>query len=71
MELRKLFNIEAGIDSTQDKLPKRLLQEPIDDGPSKGNTHKLDQLLPKYYHARGWSEEGVPTEQKLVELEIK
>ncbi|WP_350342895.1 aldehyde ferredoxin oxidoreductase family protein [Proteinivorax tanatarense] len=68
--IEKLFNLEAGIDKKQDKLPKRLLEEPIPDGPSKGWTHKLDQLLPEYYEVRGWDEEGVPTKEKLKKLDI-
>ena len=68
--IEKLFNLEAGIDSSQDKLPKRLLEEPIPEGPSKGWVHKLDELLPKYYSERGWDENGIPTEERLIELGI-
>lgn len=66
--LEKIYNLKAGIDSTQDTLPKRLLNEPIPDGPSKGWVHKLDELLPKYYELRGWDEKGIPTQEKLKEL---
>ena len=68
--IEKLFNIAAGIDSKEDKLPKRLLEEPIVDGPSKGWVHKLDELLPKYYEARGWDSEGNPTKERLDLLSI-
>jgi len=30
----------------------------------------LGQLLSDYYDYRGWSEEGVPTEEKLRELNL-
>jgi len=33
--LEKLFNLKAGIDPSQDTLPKRLLEDEIVDGPSK------------------------------------
>ena len=33
--LEKLFNLREGIDSKADKLPKRLLEDPIQNGPSK------------------------------------
>lgn len=66
--LEKLFNLAAGIDSSQDTLPKRLLEEPIPDGPSKGEVHRLDVLLPEYYSVRGWSKEGIPTEETLKKL---
>lgn len=66
--LEKIFNLKAGIDSTEDKLPKRLLNDPIPEGPSKGWVHKLDELLPKYYEERGWNSKGIPTETKLADL---
>lgn len=66
--LEKLFNLKAGIDPSQDTLPKRLLNDPIPDGPSKGWVHKLDQLLPEYYKLRGWDTVGVPTPERLKEL---
>ncbi|WP_432665911.1 aldehyde ferredoxin oxidoreductase family protein [Wukongibacter baidiensis] len=68
--IEKLFNLKAGIDTSEDTLPKRLLKDPIPDGPSKGWVHKLDELLPKYYEERGWDTKGVPTEEKLAELGI-
>jgi len=66
--LEKMFNLKAGIDSSQDTLPHRLLDDPIAEGPSKGWVTKLDEMLPKYYKVRGWSPEGIPTEEKLKSL---
>lgn len=68
--LERVFNLEAGIQPEEDRLPKRLLEEPIQSGPSKGHVHQLAQLLPKYYEERGWNEKGVPTESKLAQLNI-
>jgi len=68
--LERSFNLEAGVKPEEDKLPKRLLTEPIPDGPSKGHVHQLGQLLPQYYKERGWSEKGIPTKTKLSELGI-
>lgn len=66
--LEKIFNLMAGIDSSQDTLPKRLLKDPIPNGPSKGYVHRLDVLLPQYYGVRGWTKEGIPTEETLKRL---
>ncbi|QGG49225.1 aldehyde ferredoxin oxidoreductase family protein [Heliorestis convoluta] len=66
--IERLFNIQAGFTKADDTLPKRLLEDPIPDGPSKGWVTKLDELLPLYYEVRGWDAEGVPTEKKLKEL---
>lgn len=69
--IEKLFNLASGVAPSEDKLPKRLLEEPIPDGPSKGWTHKLSELLPEYYSLRGWSVEGIPTDERLTTLGIK
>ena len=66
--LERIFNLAAGIDKAQDTLPKRLLKEPISEGPAKGQVHRLDELLPDYYQQRGWSDDGVPTEDTKVKL---
>ncbi|NYE56668.1 aldehyde ferredoxin oxidoreductase family protein [Carboxydothermus ferrireducens] len=66
--LERVFNLKAGIDASQDTLPKRLLEEPVPDGPSKGHKHRLAELLPEYYKVRGWDEKGVPTAEKLQAL---
>lgn len=66
--IERVFNQKAGIDSSQDTLPKRLLKDPIPEGPSKGEISKLDEMLPEYYKIRGWDEKGIPTPEKLKEL---
>jgi len=66
--IERQFNLSAGIDASQDTLPKRLLAEPISNGPSKGEVHRLSELLPEYYIERGWDEKGIPTAEKLKAL---
>ena len=66
--LERLFNLQAGISPEEDTLPKRLLEEPIPEGPSKGHVHRLKELLPEYYRVRGWDEKGIPTPEKLKAL---
>lgn len=68
--IERQFNLDAGIDPSQDKLPKRIINEPIPEGPSKGQTSKLGEILGQYYTDRGWTEEGIPTPEKLAELEL-
>ncbi len=68
--LERIFNLKAGVGPEEDKLPSRLLNDPIPDGPSKGHVHRLPDLLPKYYQERGWTEEGIPAEAKLAQLGI-
>lgn len=68
--LERLFNLKAGIDPSQDTLPKRLLEEPIPEGPSQGQVHKLKEMLSEYYKIRGWDEKGYPKEETLKSLEV-
>jgi aldehyde:ferredoxin oxidoreductase len=68
--IERMFNLKAGISPEQDKLPRRLLTEPIPKGPCKGHVHRLPELLPEYYKERGWNEQGLPTEAKLTQLNI-
>jgi aldehyde:ferredoxin oxidoreductase len=68
--IERLFNLKAGLSTDDDTLPKRLLEEPITEGPNKGNVHRLAEMLPEYYELRGWNKEGVPTEPKLAGLGI-
>lgn len=66
--IERSFNLAAGVDPSQDTLPKRLLEDPISEGPSKGNVHRLSELLPDYYIARGWDANGIPEKERLVKL---
>ena len=66
--LERMFNLKAGVDPSQDKLPKRMLEEPLPDGPHQGQVSKLPKMLPDYYKVRGWGKDGVPTEAKLKSL---
>jgi aldehyde:ferredoxin oxidoreductase len=50
-----------------DRLPKRLLEDPIPDGPSKGMVNKLSVTLPQYYEVRGWKD-AFPTKETLDRL---
>ncbi|HSO66486.1 MAG TPA: aldehyde ferredoxin oxidoreductase C-terminal domain-containing protein, partial [Desulfatirhabdiaceae bacterium] len=64
----RLFLHRAGFDRKQDTLPPRITSEPLPEGPSKGMVCHLEEMLPPYYAFRGWTSDGVPTEDKLKEL---
>lgn len=66
--MERQFNLKAGFTAGDDTLPKRLLEEPIPAGPNKGHVHRLGELLPDYYKLRGWTKDGIPTDEKLKEL---
>ncbi len=54
--------------------PARFYEEPIPSGPNKGHyitLTELDELLDAYYAARGWDENGLPTEETLFRVGLK
>jgi aldehyde:ferredoxin oxidoreductase len=66
--LERAFNIREGLTRADDTLPKRLLEEPLPEGPAKGHVVNLEPLLDAYYKFRGWDKNGKPTPEKLKEL---
>lgn len=66
----RCFNIFSFGDGKQyDTLPRRLLEEPMPEGPAKGYVVKLDEMLREYYEVRGWIE-GRPTYETLKKLDL-
>ncbi len=68
--LERLYNLAAGIGPDSDTLPDRLLHEPVAEGPAQGQVARIPEMLPVYYRARGWDEDGIPAPRKLAQLEI-
>lgn len=67
------FNAREGVTRKDWLLPPRILEDPIPDGPSKGSKISVDEMnlmLDDYMKARGWTKDGVPTPEKLKELDI-
>jgi aldehyde:ferredoxin oxidoreductase len=49
------------------------MKDPIPDGIAKGSVvtgEELDMMLNAYYEARGWSQTGLLTKKKILELEL-
>ncbi|NWF92095.1 MAG: aldehyde ferredoxin oxidoreductase family protein [Syntrophaceae bacterium] len=66
--LKRLYNVRLGISRKDDFLPFRSLTfKRIGKGLTP-NLPPLGQMLGEYYEYRGWSEEGIPTPEKLREL---
>ncbi|ADL13024.1 aldehyde ferredoxin oxidoreductase family protein [Acetohalobium arabaticum] len=66
--LERQFNLEAGIGPDEDKLAKRLLEEPAPKGAAEGRVVELDTMLAEYYELRGWTPEGEIKEEKKEAL---
>jgi aldehyde:ferredoxin oxidoreductase len=61
--MEREFNNRAGFTSKDDSLPPRLtsVEGACKTGPAKGKFNELATMLPKYYAARGWDNDGRPT----------
>jgi aldehyde:ferredoxin oxidoreductase len=60
--------LREGFTAADDTLPPRLLNDAVQEGPSKGWVSKLEPMLQEYYRVRGWDARGVPKPSKLKEL---
>ncbi len=70
--LARAFNAREGFGRPDDTLPRRLMEEPLQEGGSKGQLiaqADLDAMLDDYYTARGWDvATGKPGRAKLESL---
>ena len=69
--MEKAYNIREGWTRKDDSLPPRVFKDPIPDGGAKGSHLTGDEfnfLLNDYYTARGWTSDGIPTKQKIIEM---
>ena len=70
--LERAFNVREGFSRKDDTLPSRFLTEPLEKaGPATGEiVRKLDNLLDEYYAAMGYTHQGIPTVERLRELQL-
>ena len=68
--MERRFNLDAGFTAKDDTLPKRLLKDAAKTGPAKGKVNELGKMLPEYYKLRGWTPEGVPTNETVQRLAL-
>jgi aldehyde:ferredoxin oxidoreductase len=69
--LKRLINVKMGISRKDDTLPERLLKTMMPEGPAVGNVAETEKMIDEYYALRGWNNDGVPTDEKLSELNLK
>jgi len=69
--LTRLFNVREGLTRKDDVLPSRLLNEPMPEGPGKGQVVELEAMLSEYYRLRGWDSDGKPKDETLEKLGLR
>ena len=67
--LKRMYLVRDGQSRKDDKLPQRMRKRRMTGG-SADNIPDLDGMLDKYYELRGWDEFGIPTKEKLEELDL-
>jgi len=69
--LKRIYNCKLGISRKDDFLPLRFLTLDRKRGGARGSLPHLGKMLGEYYSLRGWTEEGIPTREKLDDLGLK
>lgn len=68
--VERAVNAKFGVNAAMDTLPKRLTDVP--QNPNDPSTKVPLEVMKKvYYEARGWDENGLPSDAKLKKLKIK
>ncbi len=71
INMERMINFRFGFNRKDDKLPKRLLQEPATDGVGEGQVVDMEKVLNSYYKVMGWDiATGIPKPDKLEELNL-
>jgi len=69
--LIRLYNLAAGFTAADDVLSEKMGKKALKHGPHDGrviSSEILEEMKVRYYHIRGWDEDGRPREEKLREL---
>ncbi|MDD1777770.1 MAG: aldehyde ferredoxin oxidoreductase family protein [Candidatus Helarchaeota archaeon] len=68
--LKRMYGVRCGISKKDDVLPNRFTKEPLHDGGAAGKVPDLERILVAYYQLRGWSADGIPTDETMRRLDL-
>ncbi len=72
LSMARIFNVKSGITPRDDSLPARFFT-PLKKGNYDGKIvpkEEFEGAVKSYYRMMGWDDEGMPTKEKLAELDI-
>ena len=69
--LTKLFNIKCGVTRNDETIPKRIMEEPLEKEEARIGRESYEKMLDEYYTLRGWDLDGVPSKEKIKELDLE
>ena len=67
--LKRMYNVRLGVSRKDDTLPARMLVHKRGGGTNQ--LPLLNVMLNEYYTYRGWDEFGIPTKERLSELDLE
>jgi len=68
----RLINLRLGAGVADDDLPDHFVEDRVPDaGPTHGMTVDIERLRRDFYLAMGWDQNGIPTPEKLRELDLE
>jgi aldehyde:ferredoxin oxidoreductase len=73
LNMMRTFNSREGLDRKNDKLPQKFFKALQGTGPTAGKLitkNEFEAALDHYYLLNGWTNKGIPTRQKMVELNL-
>jgi len=69
--LERMMLVRDGISRKDDTLPGRYFNEPIPEGPARGeyvSRREFDKMLDEYYQLHGWDKNGIPKRENFEKL---
>jgi len=67
--MKRVFNVRCGIRRKDDTLSPKMFKA-VEKGGHAGQVPELDKMLDDYYKIRRWTEDGVPTKEGLLDLDL-
>ena len=71
LALQRLVNVRDGISRKDDTLPPKMLQPSVVGGRAGKAPFDFEKMLTDYYKLRGWDDNGIPTKETLISLELE
>ncbi|MBU7030326.1 MAG: aldehyde ferredoxin oxidoreductase family protein [Theionarchaea archaeon] len=68
--LTKMFNVKNGITRKDETIPERIMKENLEKDEAHIGEERFEKMLDEYYELRGWDANGIPTKEKLKELNL-
>ncbi len=71
VQTERRINVSLGVSRKDDRVPKRYFDDPMPLKPEISQGHyiergKFEKMLSRYYHLRGWDEEGIPPVEEVL-----